>query len=302
MNRFENILSSDNLFRPCCNQDPYLCCWYDKQPIGVDNPIFALPLRYNENQNTWTLKGCFCSWACMKSYLHEYIHQNIAHITHLMNKLIKFVHCIDSVYEIPKAYHWKTLKCYGGYRDLESYRKDNKVVFFPQDCNQRDTAERNNIESDIPVCLETKLLFTNRRIKLQSNTQQSFQYISITTKKETIQDETKKKDDIKTQKRKVSRTQKPKTTTREKKYQSVKKPINKKTEGPLSLKRQNAIAKRLADVKETNERAIHELGKFKKATLEPGQCTEKLMMLADMKRRDTLKKFNKIFCSRKKVV
>ena len=105
-----------------------------------------LPTAYDDRRNLFTMRGCFCSWSCVKGYVNEMrgIHQ--AEQCSLVAFLIKRAYgSFMCSREHPPAPGRLQLTKFGGSMSIEEFRKNSK----PADLKRRMLP--NLFNKDVPI-------------------------------------------------------------------------------------------------------------------------------------------------------
>ena len=94
-------------------------CWWCKHPF--DGPPIPLPTGCDFKRKRFRIRGCFCSWNCMKAYNNESSSFN----SQQQVTFITFMHqCIyGTIKNIPRAApDWRILRVFGGSLSIEEFR------------------------------------------------------------------------------------------------------------------------------------------------------------------------------------
>ena len=97
-------------------------CWHCCHPfVGMPYP---LPTNHDDRLDLFTLRGCFCSWACVKGYNNETGGSRTFEISALVAFLIKRVYgCSVKVAAAPPRI---TLDKFGGPFSIDDFRSHSK--------------------------------------------------------------------------------------------------------------------------------------------------------------------------------
>jgi len=97
-------------------------CYHDHHTF--ENTPFTLPLSYNNQSNTYTVFGIFCSPECVKGYMMVHpVPNNSLSLMWLKKMLVNVFDIHDDIVEAPPFY---ILKKYGGDLTIEQFRAAGK--------------------------------------------------------------------------------------------------------------------------------------------------------------------------------
>lgn len=93
-------------------------CWYCTEPIT--GSVFQCPRSFQEKYNTYIVEGYFCSYACVKSYAIERIHDHEGNLAALnVDRIARKLGHKDPIGRSP---HWSCLQKFGGYMTIDEFR------------------------------------------------------------------------------------------------------------------------------------------------------------------------------------
>lgn len=63
--------------------DPSVWCWHCCHPCGA--PPLPVPVAYDARQDRFTVRGAFCTWACMRAYIRDSVsaHRSSMYAMHM---------------------------------------------------------------------------------------------------------------------------------------------------------------------------------------------------------------------------
>lgn len=93
-------------------------CWHCSHPFE-GQPV-PLPVTYDARRKEWQFEGCFCSWACAKSYNHEHNGYRAPLVGQLLTHLRLCV--TGTLTRTVTAPPWRCLRAFGGSMTIESFR------------------------------------------------------------------------------------------------------------------------------------------------------------------------------------
>ncbi len=125
---FKNIyISIDILKNIDYSSKTDLSCWWCKNSIN-DIP-YPIPLDFDGKY--FKVQGIFCSPSCCKSYIKStefrYYKKNDCH--YLLNFMMKYCYNITDIKEAPD---WRVLKEFGGWMNIEDFRKNQQKIEIVQ--------------------------------------------------------------------------------------------------------------------------------------------------------------------------
>jgi hypothetical protein len=93
-------------------------CWHCRHTFP--SPPASIPMQYDHANGTWHMKGIFCSFSCAKRHVLEMGLFNVASILLSMKKVASLFGVTGRIVAAPPLY---ALKSFGGYMDVEEFRK-----------------------------------------------------------------------------------------------------------------------------------------------------------------------------------
>ena len=97
-----------------------ICCWWDKSRF-TGRPV-GCPYKYEHKSNTFHCEGIFCSYSCAKAYGLNSGREKMRFCGSLLIKMRKVIDKINYVEPLDSSPHWSTLKSFGGFLSLSSFR------------------------------------------------------------------------------------------------------------------------------------------------------------------------------------
>lgn len=102
-----------------------VCWWCCHPPPRV---ALHMPCSYNSRDQSFTTKGAYCSWECMKAHNHaqgtEFKISTVNSYILLMRKQV-YGKCMPGGKASKKAQHFSNLKMFGGSMSIEEFRSGN---------------------------------------------------------------------------------------------------------------------------------------------------------------------------------
>lgn len=98
-------------------------CWHCRHPFS--GPPASIPMQYDHANETWHMKGIFCSFSCAKRHLLEMNVFNVASILLSMKKVASLFGVSERIVAAPPLY---ALKSFGGYMEIDEFRKSANPI------------------------------------------------------------------------------------------------------------------------------------------------------------------------------
>ena len=109
-------------------------CWHCRHLLPPDWYPLGIPLSYSEKTKQFSIEGIFCSFNCIRAYIHEsnttFRYKESGHLLHMMYR--KLFGMETPIIEIKPSPSWKLLKEYGGHLDIDDYRKCLQYIEYKQ--------------------------------------------------------------------------------------------------------------------------------------------------------------------------
>ena len=92
---------------------------------GFSTRPIPLPTKYDEHKNEFHVVGNFCSWGCAKAYSRDYGKSISSRGTQAMTIALLRKRLTGHIASVTAAAPRVVLKAFGGYMDIEEYRKSS---------------------------------------------------------------------------------------------------------------------------------------------------------------------------------
>lgn len=99
-------------------------CWHCRHVFG--GPPASIPMQYDYTNDTWHMKGIFCSFACAKRHVLDMKLFNVASVLFNMKKVAALFGVTDRILAAPPMY---ALKVFGGHMDIAEFRESTHPIF-----------------------------------------------------------------------------------------------------------------------------------------------------------------------------
>jgi hypothetical protein len=143
-----------------------VCCWWCCHTF--ENSPCTLPVKYDSARKRFTFVGLFCSWNCVKSYNYEKNDHLKYERAGLITLLIQQMYGINKAINIKAAPPRQTLKMFGGYLDIDTFRDPTNVDGYLLNLVKFNYIHPEISEvSNIKVKSEKKNLRLSRPLKLE---------------------------------------------------------------------------------------------------------------------------------------
>jgi len=101
------------------------CCWWCCHTFK-GSPC-TMPVTYDPHRKRYTFIGLFCSWNCVKSYNFDKGDYKKYERSTLITLLVQQLYNVVEAINIKPAPPRQTLKMFGGYLDIESFRNPSNI-------------------------------------------------------------------------------------------------------------------------------------------------------------------------------
>lgn len=124
------------------------CWWCCHQPHG---DILQMPVAHNRRTDSFVLKGCYCSWECMKAHVSEKASERQrGTINGNIMLLRRRMYGRGTVKCVP-APHFSRLERFGGDMDIEKFRESNVADMGPLNKHIRTDTVQEDVTQVIPL-------------------------------------------------------------------------------------------------------------------------------------------------------
>ena len=104
-----------------------LWCWWCCHPFK--GKCFVMPTQYDQLRQRFRVKGNFCSWSCVKSYIHDSKAAHSHHYGILLTLLVKkkWRAVLRPFFLLPPR---EVLKVFGGILTIKEFRSVSNVKYY----------------------------------------------------------------------------------------------------------------------------------------------------------------------------